>query len=117
MRRRDWVAVGAGVLVSAAADPGIREGVRQLAVAVAGVVVNPPLESEDPDTGEVETERVTRVERWQISRPLWTYRLGARELPCGCGRRIRMVWYAADCPIHMGDLVMRTEEVGDDDDG
>lgn len=84
--------------------PEVRKGAAQLGHALRGLVRNRPLEWVDPDTGEVdEVEHVTRRFRWTITRPLWLSRLGAKTLPCGCGRRLgRMVWYSANCAVHSG---------------
>lgn len=93
--------VSAGALITAAADPGIRRGVSQLYHAVDGVIRNPPMEWEDPETGEVaETERMSRRLRWRITRPIWFYTLGAHKLPCGCTRRFRITLYSANCTKH-----------------
>lgn len=100
-RTKLWGVAATGALVTAAANRGIRRGVSQLYHAVDGVVRNPVMEWVDPETGQVaETEHMDRRTRWQITRPLWFYTLGARKLPCGCTRRFRITLYAADCAKH-----------------
>ena len=46
----------------------------------------------------------TIAERFNISIPLWWYRVNTLDLPCGCRRRHRithrMVLYSFDCKEH-----------------
>jgi hypothetical protein len=95
-------AVPAAAAAAVAAHPGLRKGARQLHAAVVGVIRNPPMEWEDPDTGQVvEVDRFSRRQRWTITRPLWWYTLGARKLDCGCTRRLgRITLYSSRCEKH-----------------
>lgn len=115
MKRGPWVAFGIGAAVSTAANPAIRKGYWQLYWAVEGVIRNRPMEWEDPETGEIaETERMTRRMRWTITRPIWTRRVGAVGLSCGCGRWVtgRMAWYSADCAKHSSIGAYRRARAG-----
>lgn len=95
-------AVPAAAVAAVAAHPGARKSARQLQVAVVGVVLNPPMEWEDTVTGQITgVDHFSRKERWQITKPWWWYTLGARELDCGCTRRLgRMTLYSGNCAKH-----------------
>lgn len=64
-----------------------------------GLVRNPPLRWRDTATGEVWLDRVSRTERWHITRPMWTYSICTRkQQPCGCRNRWwgTRVWICSD---------------------
>lgn len=54
-----------------------------------GVVRNKPLEWTDTATGElVESEQMTRADRWSTFRPLWTHTIFTTNPGCGCRKRL-----------------------------
>lgn len=77
--------------------------IRETARFLWGMIRNPDVVWEDTNGEVASVERWTRVQRWHVFRPMWTYYVFTTNPGCGCRKRFGL-WPTMWCSDHGFDM-------------